>query len=387
MAGRDVPMSVRRLVVEVETEGLNVTAFCAEHGISTWFFYELRRRFRAAGGDLAALEPLSRAPRRVANRTAVELEDRIVGLRKELVELGLDAGPATIQFHLRARGEPSTPSESTIWRVLDRRGFIVKEPRKAPKVKGRSFSAERANECWQIDDTTWALADGSEVKIINVVDDCTRVAVASTAVLSCTTAAAVDAFAAAATVWGWPARFLSDNAKAFRHGLADAMAALKITAGHSRPYHPQTCGKVERFHWTLKRYLSAQEPADTIAELQDQLDRFRQLYNHQRPHRSLGRRIPAEVWAATPKDGPAGHPVTTPTEIHRVRVTTNGILPAGRRYSISVGAIHTGKHATVVITGTACHVFIDGQLIRKLTLDPTRHRQPLYAKPGRPRLP
>lgn len=374
-------MSLRRLIVEVELEGLNVRRFCAEHGISTWFFYDLRRRF--ATGGLEAIEVRSRAPRRVANRTPGDVEDAIVAKRKELLEAGLDAGPATIRFHLAATGV-AVPAESTIWRVLHRRGFIAPDPSKAPRRVACSFAAARANECWQTDDTAWVLADGTEVKIINVVDDCTRVAVASHAVTGATTGAIFEAFTVGASEWGWPERVLCDNARA-HHGLAAALTELGIATGHSRPYHPQTCGKVERFHQTLKRFLAAHDPADTLGELQTQLDTFRRVYNQARPHRSLGRRIPAAVWAITPKSGPATRPLaTTPTEIHRGTVKPEGRLPVGRRYAISLGNTYAGCAAITVITGTACHVFIDGQLARKLTLDPTRRNQPLHDRPGRP---
>jgi transposase InsO family protein len=376
-------MSVRRLVVEVDPSTLNVTAFCREHGISTWFFWDLRRRHQARGD--AVLEPSSRAPGQVANRCPIGVEDAIVAKRKELADVGLDCGAATIAFHLRDL--PGVPSEATIWRVLRRRGFIDGQPWKAPKRAARSFTAERANDCWQLDDTAWTLADGSEVKILNIVDDCTRVAVASVALESCTGAATIDAFAAAAAQWGWPARFLSDNAGAFRNVLADAMAPLGVTAGHSRPYHPQTNGKVERFHQTLKRFLIAQPAADTIGELQVQLDRFQRIYNHERPHRSLDRRVPAEVWASTPKTGPANRPLNAPTDLRQVTVDRNGMAAFGTRYRISLGAAHAGQRATVIVTGLACHVFIDGRLVRTLTLNPTRRDQTLYNRPGRPRLP
>lgn len=369
-------MTIRRTVLEVDPSTLNVAAFCRDHGISTWFFWDLRRRHRQ--GDVV-LEPKSRAAHHVANRSSVEVEDAIVAKRKELHEAGLDSGPATIAFHLS--GLEGVPSESTIWRVLQRRGFIEADPSKAPKSKGRSFSSERANDCWQIDDTTWTLTDGTEVKIINVLDDCSRALVGSVAAASCTAAAAFDAFALAASEWGWPARFLSDNAKAFRHGLTDALAELGITAGHSRPYHPQTNGKVERFHQTLKKRL-ATRPCATLAELQAELDAFRAIYNHQRPHRSLARRFPAEVWASTPKSGPAGHAITT-TTIHTSRVS-NGRAWAGARLAITIGAAYNNQTATTVVTGTACHVFVDGKLARRLTIDPTRRAQPLHDRPGRP---
>jgi transposase InsO family protein len=384
MAGGVVPMGLRRLIVEADVSTLNVSAFCAEHGISRWFFYDLRRR-HARDGD-AVLEPRSRAPHRVLNRTGSGVEDTVVRLRKELLDLGLDAGPATIWDHLSAAGGP-VPSEATLWRILHRRGLIVPEPKKAPKRSGRRFVAERANERWQIDSTHWALAEGTPVEVINVIDDCTRVLIQSVAVGTCTTAGALEAITRGAETWGWPEGVLSDNASVFHGrpgdgrpgGLSVALGALGIRAGRSRPYHPQTCGKVERLHQTLKRFLDARPPVDTIEELQAQLDAFTEIYNHQRRHRGLNRRIPAEVFAATPKSGPADRPLNADTRVYRY-TTRHGAVWAGRRYRIRIGSRHDGHQATIVITGTRCHVFISGQLVRDLTIDPTRRDQPLRSR-------
>ena len=208
-------------------------------------------------------------------------------------------------------------------------------------------------------------------------------AVGSQALTACTTAATVETFLTAANSWGWPARFLSDNAKAFRYGLAEAVGALGIEAGHSRPYHPQTCGKVERFHQTLKKWLAQQTPAADLAELQTQLDRFCHHYNHERPHRSLERRPPIQAFTQTPKAGPRNRPLGQPTTTHRVRVT-GGTVSIGHRYQISVGAQHSGQTATVIITGTACHIFIAGKLIRHHTLNPQQRSQPIYPRRGNP---
>jgi transposase InsO family protein len=379
MAREEVPMSLRRLIVEVDPKTLNVTAFCAEHGFSPWFFWDLRRRF-AAEGD-TALEPKSRAPHRVANRTPDEIEDLIVAKRKELADAGLDYGAEKIAWHLRA--EKGVPTASTIARILRRRGFIIAEPKKAPKHAHKTFNAERANDMWQLDDTTWALADGAEVKILNVIDDHSRLLVASAATRSCTGAFALETLATAAVVLGWPARFLSDNAGAFRGVLADALRPLGIAAGHGRPYHPETQGKVERFHQTLKKWLCKQPPAATVVELQAQLDHYRHIYNHHRPHDSLGNNHPAAVWEAAPKNGPASRPLTEPTELYR-RNVHGGVVWLGQRWRIAVGAKHNGKATLTVLTGLACHVFANGELIRALTIDPTRKHQPLHNRPGRP---
>ncbi len=375
-------MSVRRLIVEVDATDLNVSEFCRQHGVSRWFFYDLRRRFREQGPGV--LEPGSRAPLRVSNKTPGWIEDLIVELRKELNDQGLDAGPATIWTHLTSQLNAGlVPSESTIWRILTRRGFITPDPSKAPKHSYRSFVAERVNECWQIDDTSWTLADDTSVKIINIIDDHSRVVVACQAVVSCTAQAAFDVFCQGAQQWGWPQRFLSDNAPAFRNGLTSTLAQLGISAGHSRPYHPQTCGKVERFHQTLKQWLRARPRAETIHDLQHQLNQFTLVYNHHRPHRSLNRLTPVNVFNTNPKTGPINQPLNTPTKIHRVTIH-NGVADINRQYSITIGAAYNHQQATVIITGTNCHVFVAGQLTRQLNLDPTRRRQPLYTRSGKP---
>lgn len=376
-------MSVRRLVVEVDLDGLNVTEFCREHGISTWLFYQLRKRYALEGE--AALEPRSRAPKTVTNRTPAGVEDQVVDLRKELSDQGWDAGPATIRVHLLERLPQglTAPSEATIWRILSRRGFVIPEPKKAPKHAYRTFAADRANECWQLDDIDWTLADGTPVKIITLIDDCTRLCPGLTAVAKVTGAAAFEAFSDAADIWGWPQRFLSDNATTYRHTLAAAVAALGVEARHGRSYHPQTQGKVERFHQTLQKWLTARPRAATLTELQTQLDEFCHLYNHQRPHRAIGRQTPATVYATTPKAGPSNRPLDTPTSLHRVTVT-GGTCYINKTYSITVGAAHNGHTATVIITGHSCHIFIAGRLIRHLHLNPTRRYQPLYDRPGRP---
>ena len=374
-------MSVRRLIAEADVSTLNVSRFCRDHGIGRDAFYEWRRRYEVEGE--AGLESRSRAPNRVANRTPDDVEELIVEFRKDLDGDGLDAGPATIRWWLERRLDPGrVPSESTIWRVLSRRGFIVADPSKSPGRQWRSFAAERANECWQSDMTHWLLADGAEVEIINVVDDCSRLAVRAYVVERATLASAWDAIADGADRYGWPERVLTDNGSIFGPTFEQNLAAVGIRLGHSRPYHPQTCGKVERFHQTQKKWLAAHDPAATITELQQLVDEFVDYYNTQRPHRSLGRDTPQQVWDTTPHNGPADTPLGQPTVVHHNHVY-DGVVWAGR-YRITIGAAHNGHTATVIITGLRAHVFIAGRLVRTLTIDPTRPDQRLHRRPGRP---
>jgi transposase InsO family protein len=285
----------------VLVEGRTVKEVCETHAISRSWLYELIARYRQAGDD--GLEPHSKRPRSSPTRIASALEDEIVALRKELIEFGVDAGAHTIHYHLQRRyrrRRRAVPSVATIWRVLSRRGFVTPQPHKRPRSSWRRFQAELPNECWQADTTHWALAGGRDVEILNVIDDHSRLLVASRAFVTAKAADVVETFHLGVAELGVPASMLTDNGAIFtaesRNGTCAIeleLLALGVDYKHSRPYHPQTCGKVERFHQTLKRWLAKQRPARSVAQLQAQLDRFRHYYNTIRPHRALNRRTPA----------------------------------------------------------------------------------------------
>lgn len=372
-------MSLRRLIVQVDTSTINVTEFCRVHGVSTWFFYDLRRRHTVEGDTV--LEPKSRAPLSVPNKTPPDIEDLIVSTRKELADAGLDAGPQTIRFHLE--GIDRVPSVATIWRILKARGFVQAEPAKAPKGAGRRFNASRANESWQIDDTCWELKDSVPVKILDVIDDHSRLAVAITAMETCTGEASLVVLAKAAVELGWPARVQSDNAQAFKAVLSQALDPLGVNSVQSRIYHPQTNGKVERFHQTLKKWLKKQAPAATLAVLQTQLDEFKVIYNTKRKHTAVNG-FPATVWADAPKDGPATHPIgtiQTRTYLNQVRA---GRVSTGKKTRVTVGSQYNGQTALLIITGTTLQAFIAGKHIRTIhNFDPQRHTYRLRKHPTR----
>jgi transposase InsO family protein len=384
MASREIPMNIREAIASFDPSTTNVAAFCRDHSISRSRFYEIRARFNEFGA--AGLEPRSRAPRSVANRTSDDVEDVIVELRKHLASEGLDAGPETIRVMLEDRIDPGVevPSVSTIWRVLTRRGFVTPDPRKAPGRVWKRFVADRPNELWQMDDWSYPLMSGTIVDIIDVLDDHSRLVPGGHVVPRCTQAAALESLCQAADRYGWPQTLLTDNARTFTT-LREPLAQRGVQLIHSRPYHPQTCGKVERFHYTERLYLNAHGPYRRIADLQRVVDRFRDYYNHHRPHRAVNRKTPAATWAATGLSGPSG-PLAIPddpeTKIYHC-VVSGGRVDT-RTYRITVGAVHDREPATVMITGTNAHVFINGRCIRQLTIDPTRKDQPLHDRPGRP---
>jgi transposase InsO family protein len=391
MAGKVASMDVRLLAAVTATSlaGVDVRSLCVEHDVSRTTFYKWRRRYREEG--LAGLEARSRRPRSSPGRIGDDLEDEIVRLRKALADRGVDNGPESIQWELGQLRWPRVPSVATIWRALARRGQITPQPQKRPKASLRRFEAPAPNELWQIDATEWTLADGTTVEIINIIDDHSRLAIASRAVASTTTKVAWNTFAAATDRYGLPVGCLSDNGLAFSgrlRGFEVVFEANLRAAGvrpiTSRPRHPQTCGKVERFQQTLKKWLRVNGPCPTLAALQRELDRFRDYYNHRRPHRGIGRVTPATRWAGTAKAAPVDGPIPPPQRRTRVVINDGGVAKLNR-LEIGIGVDHAGRPAEIILDGTHAAVYIDGNLIRHVEFDLTKRYQPSSAKRGGPR--
>ena len=380
-------MSLAELVITaVRIEGRSKAEVSRDYGVSPRWVYEICRRYDAEGE--AGLLPRSRRPHTSPARTPPEVEDEILELRKDLLDKGLDAGAHTIAAHLERR-HGRAPSVSTIWRILSRRGFVSPQPQKRPRSSFIRFEADMPNERWQADITHVRLADAREVEILDVIDDHSRLLIASVARARFKAADVVACFHEAAASHGFPAQLLTDNGAVFtaaprggRCALELETARLGIRSVHSAPYHPQTCGKVERVHQTLKRFLSRQDPAETIEALQTQLDRFGDYYNEVRPHRSLGRRTPAEAFAARPKATPSLQGLEVPGRfrLRRDKVDITGVVTLrhnSRLHHIGIGRKLVGTRVLVLVD--ALHVRViteDGELLRDFVLDPSRDYQP-----------
>jgi transposase InsO family protein len=381
-------MDLARYVVDaVVLEGRSYREVAQAHGVSKSWVGKLVGRFREGG--YGAIGPRSRAARRIPHRTADALEDEICALRKELTELGVEAGAVTIGYHLGVRHE-HVPSISTIWRVLRRRGFVTPHPHKRPRSSWIRFQAQLPNECWQSDVTHWRLADGTEVEIVNFIDDHSRVAVASRVLTVATAPKVLEVFREAGARCGFPAALLTDNGCVYttwHRGGPNVMQTELLAAGidyrHSRSYHPQTCGKVERFHQTMKAFLVNRPAACSIAALQAQIDRFLGYYNDVRPHQSIGRKTPRTTFEARDKARPSGPKIRVGAgvRVRRDRIDKGGKLTlrhGTRLHHIGVGHAHKGKRVTMLVNGLDVPVIsLDGELLRHLQLDPTRDYQPL----------
>jgi transposase InsO family protein len=386
-------MSLARVVITaVVLEGRSKSEVARDYGVCRVWVQKLVKRYALEGE--AAFEPHSRRPHSNPRRVVDEaMEERIITWRKELAEAGLDAGAETIAYHLRDQLGPHAvvPSVATIWRTLSRRGFVLPQPHKRPRSSWHRFTADLPNECWQADVTHVRLVGGREVEVLNILDDHSRLLVASVARTVFKTVDVVADLHNAMNTYGRPERMLTDNAALFTGhyrgqgwvAFERELIALGIALSHGRPYHPQTTGKVERLHQTLKNWLAKHPCAATVADLQTQLDTFRAYYNNQRPHRGVGRTTPAQAWAARPRAIPArqGLRVSEHFRVRRDRVDNDGKLTIrhnSRLHHIGIGSRWRGTRVLILARDLNLRVITeeDGQLIRELVLDPTRDYQP-----------
>ena len=384
-------MGMAQLVVTaVLVEGRAKSEVARTYRVSRRWVITLVQRFLADGEP--GLAPRSRRPQTSPGRTAQAVEDEIIELRKQLDRGGHEAGAATIAAHLQQRHGPDpVPAVSTIWRILSARGFVTPQPHKRPRSSIIRFAAEQPNERWQLDITHYRLADGTNVEVLNVLDDHSRYCVASRTRRVFTAPEVNTVFTAATSEYGDPASLLSDNGAVFtgtpRRGGQVALeltcCARGIRFDHSRPYHPQTCGKVERFHQTLKKWLDRQPRPQTVRQLQALLDEFRSYYNQIRPHRALNRRTPQQAYTARPKAVPTGTPIDTGHyRVRHDRIDNGGLITLrhnSRLHHIGVGRRHARTRVLVLVLVRDLHVRVlntDGQLLRELQLDPTRDYQP-----------
>jgi hypothetical protein len=356
----------------------NAAEFAREHGVSVRTVYRHAVRIRAEGVWRAR----SRRPRSSPNATPEDLVAWIIKLRDDL---GIDNGAdhirdALFEIHARASTAWAVPARSTINRVLDRHDRLERNPKKRPRSSWRRFVYARPRDCYQQDGTQWELADGTLVVIFDVLDDCTRLLAACRAHRGETAEGAIDAAEHAERDFGAPALWLTDNGMAFTARLTHPDKGIStftrkiLSFGtrliHSSPYHPQTCGKVERHHQTLKKWLRARARAATIEDLQAQLDEYRRYYNNRR-HSALPKRMtPTQAWAAAETlGGPTSPPRQADATLHRCTVRKDGAISVGSQYTY-IGTALTGTTLAAIRDGNRITVYDpDGNPLGHALLD------------------
>ena len=336
--------------------GLTPTQAALRFGLSRRHLHRLLARFKAGG--LEALEQGSRRAKSNPRAITQEIRDEIIRLRTHLLAQGLDAGAASIAWHLQ-EATLHTPALSTIWRILKAEGLVTPQPKKRPKAYIQRFEAVQPNETWQSDFTHWRLSDGSDVEIINWLDDHSRLLLSCTVFNAITGKIVIGTFNDARSQYGTPFSTLTDNGNVYtarfvkgKNGFEYLLSELEIVQKNGSPAHPQTQGKIERFHQTLKKWLSQQSSAEDLKELQRQLDEFRNVYNTQRPHRALEMKTPQQSYEATIKATPKQ---AKDKDHYRVRydsVDQTGRLSlrrAGKMHHLGVGVKHRDKKVIMIV--------------------------------------
>jgi transposase InsO family protein len=390
-------MSKPRLVITaVVVEKRPVGEVARSYGVARSWVYALLARYRAEGE--AAFEPRSRRPRTSPGAVSDVTVELIIKLRKDLAGQGLDAGPHTICWHLQHHHQVGV-SPATVSRYLTRHGLVLPDPAKRPKASYLRFAAGLPNECWQSDFIHWDLADGAGVEIVTWLDDHSRYALSVTAHPVVTGPVVVATFRAAVAAHGIPASTLTGNGLVYttrfsggrgRNGFEHELRRLGVAQKNGKPGHPQTQGKVERFRQTLKKWLAAQPRQATLAGLQAQLEAFAACCNQQRPHRSLPHRAtPATAYAARPKATPGQPGTATHDRVRADRVDADGKLTlrhAGQLHHIGIGRTHARTRVLMLIRDLDIRVInaATGELLRELTLNPSRDYQPTGRPPGPP---
>jgi transposase InsO family protein len=375
------------LIKAVTIQGLSYGQAARLHGVSKTLVHKLHHRWLDEGE--AAFEPHSRRPKSSPNHTPPAVRARILQLREELADDGLDAGADTIAELLAREGV--TLSRATIWRLLRAAGRIDPQPQKRPRSSWQRFAADRPNELWQSDFTHVQLTTGLDIEVIGWIDDHSRYLLHLSAHPRTTGRIVINTFTSAATEHGYPAATLTDNGMVYTtryarnargigagNGFETLLALQGITQKNGRPFKPTTQGKIERFWQTLKRHLAA-HPAATITELQNTLDTSRQHYNTLRPHRALGRRTPEFAYRLIPKAAP-----TTPDDpgLWRVRYDTidnDGKITvrlAGRLLHLGIGRAHARTDVICLIHNLDATVLRhDGLVLAEFTLNPAHDYQ------------
>ncbi|WP_245797214.1 IS481 family transposase [Corynebacterium aquilae] len=398
---RNTTYNRNKAIIVRHRNGQSVTAIAKALNLSRQTIYTILRAYEQHGEQ--GLKPQSTRPHTSPQRTTPTTITRIINLRRTLTQQGLDAGPETIRWHLIQQGHHA-PAASTIHRILTKEGLVTPHPKRRPKSSYIRFQAELPNECWQLDVTEYPLKDGTKAEILDCIDDYSRLIIGAQAYPVVTGPIVVAFVTRAFDTYGLPQSTLTDNGMVFtsrltgspgtRNGFEQLLYKHHIKQKNGRPGHLQTQGKIERWHQTFKKALKAKPPAETIEQLQHQIDEVVEEYNTRRPHKSLGRTIPMKVYTSAPKAVP--DPTYDPDTDHRIRtdiVDASGkctLRHAGKLLKLGIGRSWRHTPITIIIADQDTTVVetSTGTIIARHSLDPTKQYQTPYEKypppPGRP---
>ena len=332
-------MSERQeFVAFARQEGANIAALCRQFGISRKTAYKWLAR--AAAGETDGADR-SRRPHTSPGITPPEVEAAVVALRQENPAWG----GRKLHHALAREGMVQPPAPSTITAILRRHELLSPEPPPHAFVR---FAHPAPNDLWQLDFMGHRGLDRGRVHPLTVLDDHSRFALTLRACGDERQTTVQDQLTAVFRRYGLPRIILSDNGSPWApHGevgltrLEAWWLCLGIEPWHGRVYHPQTQGKVERFHGTIAAEVFAQRQFPDLATAQSAFDRFRTRYNQERPHEALDDGVPAERYQPSSRPFPETVPeiVYGPDDTVRIVTVHGSIQWQGRRHFVSRGLV------------------------------------------------
>ena len=295
MPWKEVSIMSQRLefVTLATAEKANIRHLCRSYGISSATAYKWLHRFQSTGVN--GLADRSRRPHHSPSRSAVEMEEAIINLRGQHPAWG----GRKLRDRLLALNYSAVPSSSTITAILRRQQLL--DPKESAKHRAfQRFERAAPNELWQMDFKGEFKLPHGHCYPLTILDDHSRFAIALEACArntrNITQAALIKVF----RLYGLPEQITCDNGspwgsrgRYYFTGLGVWLLRLGIRVSHSRPHHPQTQGKDERFHRTLKAEVLRYQAGDTLAQWQLIFDQWRVVYNTERPHEALSMAVPA----------------------------------------------------------------------------------------------
>ena len=289
-------------VMLASQEGANVRQLCRRFGVSPTTGYKWRDRWRTAG--MKGLQEQSRRPRQSPLRSVATTEDAVLSVRMEHPAWG----GRKIARRLKDLGHEGVPAPSTVTAILKRHGAELGTFGGGQSAFTR-FERERPNELWQMDFKGHVALHTGRLHPLTVLDDHSRFAVVLAACTNERTETVRQQLIIAFRRYGLPERLITDNGSPWGDGPGSPFTPLGVwliehgvRISHSRPYHPQTMGKDERFHRSLKAEVLSAPPFADIAAAACALESWRNVYNTQRPHEALELAVPASRYQPSPRD-------------------------------------------------------------------------------------
>lgn len=350
--------------------GVPFRKLCDRFGIVPKTGYKWLKRYQEQGE--AGLADLSRRPHHSPTVTSASIEELVCEVRRAHPVWG----GRKIRAVLLRRGHREIPAPSTITGILRRHGLLELSPR--PQRDLVRFEWEAPNELWQMDFKGDFATNGGRCYPLTVIDDHSRFNLCLETCPNQQANTVKDRLVGVFGRYGLPQRMLMDNGSPWGHGWGHGhtvfttwLVDLGIAVIHSRPFHPQTQGKDERFHLTLQReVLAGRPPWRSLGEVQTAFDAWRPIYNHQRPHEALDDAVPADRYRPSPRSLPS---VIEPWEYgpndHVRKVSTDARI-SFRGRSIRVGKPFAGRYVALRPTKTdgVVDLYYRHQFIRRIDL-------------------